>query len=412
MLKKSLFYTLLFLMLLNAEEEYKDVEVYANNIEQNATTALIKGGVFVAYDGKVLTAKKGFYNIENKILTLKEDVVLIDNSGKRVNAQELEVNLANNHIKFHNFFEIDNDGIWLGALKASKIEDSINLTNAIFSSCEIENPDWKITFSKAKYDLKSKELKLDDASIYIKDFPVFYTPYLFLPLSKERRSGLLVPTLSYSNDDGFVYSQPYFWAISKSQDLEIVPQLRTSRGYGIFSTYRFVDTKYSKGKIKVGYFKDKDSFTEENSLRYNEHYGVEFYYKNNQVSDYLANLGYESKFYLNGVFFNDTEYFGLQLDDKIKHHKIGSFYESRANFYIKNNYFLTGIYFKYFKDTTQVSNKETLQTLPKFQYHIPYTNIFNNNIAISADLSATNYTRESGSKALKLKAPIKCTFRV
>jgi hypothetical protein len=102
----------------------------------------------------------------------------------------------------------------------------------------------------------------------------------------------------------------------------------------------------------------------------------------------------------------------LQLDDKIKHHKIGSFYESRANFYIKNNYFLTGLYFKYFKDTTQPSNKTTLQTLPKFQYHIPYTNIFSENLAISTDFSATNYTRESGSKALKLKLSVPLEFNV
>jgi len=391
---------------LAAQEVYKDIEVYADNIEQNATQAVIKGGLLVFYDNKIMKAQNGVYDIEHKLLILNGDVVIFDETGKKINANELEVNLNNNHIKFHNFFEIDEDDIWIGAIKATKQENNITLENAIFSSCEVKNPDWKITFSKAKYDTKTKELRLSDAKIYIKDMPVFYMPYLYLPLSKERRSGLLFPTLSYDNKEGFIYSQPYFWAINKSQDLEIVPQIRTNRGYGIYATYRFVDTKHSKGKIKVGYFNDKESFSDDYNLRYKEHYGLELYYKNTQVSKTLSDMGFENKFYLNGVFFNDRDYLDLQLDDKISHHKIGSFYESRANFYIKNSYFLTGVYFKYFKDTTQVSNKETLQTLPKFQFHIPYTNLIYKNVSISADLSATNYTRESGTKAFKLKLSV------
>ena len=397
-----------------ANNQYKDVELYADSVEQNATTAIIKGGLLVNYDNKLMSANSAVYDIKNRLLKLKGDVVLLDNSGKKINAKELEINLENNHINFHHFFEIDTKGIWIGAINAAKKENNITLENAIFSSCEVKNPDWKITFSKAKYNTKSEELRLSDAKIYIKELPIFYMPYLYLPLSKTRRSGFLFPTFSYDKKEGFIYSQPYFWAIDKSQDLEIVPQIRTNRGYGIFTTYRFVDTKYSNGKIKLGYFKDKSDFTKEYELKYNEHYGIELYYKNNQISKYLATQGFENKLYINSTYFNDTEYFNLQLDDTIKHHTIGSFYESRANIFIKNSYFLAGLYLKYFKDTTQASNKETLQTLPKLQFHIPYTNIIYNNVAISADFSATNYTRDSGTKALKLKlsVPIEAHFSI
>ena len=406
MLKNRILPLCIVSSILTAQEVYKDIELFADNVEQNETKAVIKGGLLVSYDGKVMSAQEGIYDIEKKLLILKGNVVILDETGKKINAKELEVNLDNNNIKFHHFFEIDKDNIWISALNAIKESNNISLKNAIFSSCDVKNPDWKITFSKAIYNTKSKELKLSDAKIYINDLPIFYMPYLYLPLSKERRSGFLFPTFSYDKKEGFIYSQPYFWAIDKSQDLEIVPQIRTNRGYGIYATYRFVDTKQSNGKVKVGYFKDKSSFTRDNNLKYKEHYGVELYYKNNQVSQYLTNKGYESKLYINTAFFNDTDYFNLQLDDKITHHKIGSFYESRLNFFIKNSYFLAGVYFKYFKDTTQVSNSNTLQTLPKLQLHMPYTNILYKNVAISSDLSITNYTRESGTKALKVKLSV------
>ena len=399
---------LLLILALRAygDSEYKDVEVYAKKIEQNATTAKIYGDLMVTYDNQVLKGVDGVYDIKSKLLKIKKDVVILDTTGKRINADSLDINLENNHIHFHNFYEIDNDGIWIGAIEAYKKENNITLNNAIFSSCEVKDPDWKILFKRARYNTKSKELKLDDAKIYIKDLPIFYMPYLYIPLSKQRRSGLLFPTISSDKKEGLIYSQPYFWAISKSQDLELVPQIRTNRGFGLYATYRFVDTKYSNGKIKLGYFNDKNSFSKDNNLKYKEHYGVELFYKNNQLSSYFKGLGFENKLYINATYFNNTDYFNLQLDDKIYHHKIGSFYESRANFYIKNSYLLAGVYLKYFKDTTKVSNKETLQTLPKFQLHFPYTSIIYNNIAISGDFSAINYTRASGTKALKLKLSV------
>ncbi len=411
MFKKIILSAALSAALLGAETE-KEVEVYANEVVQNQNSAIINGGVMVVYNGDIMSADGGFYDIKSKTITLKGNVILIGKDGKRVSAKTLKVKLDNNKVTFKDFFEIDKKKVWISAKNATKLDNNITLKNALFSSCAVGNPDWMIGFSKALYDTKSEELKLHDAKFYIKDTPVFYIPYLPLFLSKKRRSGLLFPNFSYSKDEGFMYSQPIFWAISKSQDLEFDPQIRTNRGYGLFLTYRIADAIDSFGKIRLGYFKDKSSYSSKYNLNYKEHYGAEIYYKNNSLIDSLAKKGFENKLYINSIYMSDLDYLNLQADDKFYHHTQGSFYESRLNYFVKNSYFYTGIGFKYFKDTTKRSNKETLQILPKLHFHIPYTNIIYNNLSYMLDATVTNYTRDKGTRAFKakIKAPLEIHF--
>ena len=403
MLKPKSFLLSILLSGLLLADEYKDVEVYANSVVQHGDIADITGGVVVVYDGDTLKAESGKYDAKAKVLMLNNNVVIISKDGKRVNAKTLRMNLDDNKIVFRDFFLIDKENVWFIAKDAQKQDAQIKLQNALFSSCDVDNPDWSIGFSKAIYDTKSKELRINNAIAYIKQIPVFYFPYLYLPLSHERKTGFLMPSFTYSKDEGFQYSQPFFWAIAKNQDLELDPQIRLNRGVGGFATYRLVDSKDSFLQIRAGYFKDKESYTKKYNLKYKEHYGAELNYINNTLIDPLSRDGYENKLYINSIYMSDTDYLNLQIGDKLYHHSLGSFYDSRVNYYIKNNYFFTGISLDYFKDTTKVSNKETLQILPKLHFHIPYTNIIYNNLSFMVDATVVNYTRESGTKALKAK---------
>ncbi len=398
--------TLLLSVLLSGlllANEYKDVEVYANSVIQHNNKADISGGVVVVYDGDILKAKSGKYDANSKVLILNGNVIIISKDGKRVNAKTLRINLDDNKIVFKDFFLLNKENVWFVAKNAQKQSNQIKLQNALFSSCNVDNPDWSIAFSKATYDTKSKELRINNAVAYIKKIPVFYFPYLYMPLSRDRKTGFLMPSFAYTNDEGFQYSQPFFWAIAKNQDLELDPQVRLNRGRGIFATYRLVDSKDSFLQIRAGYFKDKDSYTKKHNLKYKKHYGAELNYINNTLIDPLSRNGFENKLYVNSIYMSDTDYLNLQVGDKLYHHSLGSYYDSRLNYYIKNNYFYTGITLDYFKDTTKVDNRETLQILPKLHFHIPYTNIIYNNLSYMVDASLTNYTRQSGTKAFKAK---------
>ncbi len=383
--------------------ESKDVEVFTTNIKEENNTFYIDGGVVIEYDGDIITANNGIYNKNNSTLTLKGGATLISKSGKRVNAKEFVINLDNDHILFKDFFQIDKEDIWISGIEAKKEENIVKFKNALVSSCVVENPDWMIGFDKAIYDTTTKELKLSDAKVYIKDIPIFYFPYLYLPLSKDRRSGFLRPKYANMSDEGSLLELPYFWAISKSQDLEIDPQIRTKRGYGLYATYRFFHAKDAYGTIKAGFFNDKKSYTDKYNIRYNKHYGVELLYKNYTLIDALSKKGYQNALYINGVHLSDRDYISLQNRNYLKHFSTGSFLESRLNYFVKNNYFYSGVNFRYFKYLNGDNNKDTLHLLPNLHLHLPHNNLIYNNLSYSADLTATNYTRDLGNKSFKVK---------
>ena len=410
-ISKSLFILLAASSVISAAET-KDVEVYASEVIDKGNIVNINNGVIIEYDGDLLSGQRALYDKENNRIVMKGYVTVIQKNGKRVRADKLIINLNNDHVLFRDFFQIDKDDIWISSILAKKEDNILKFKNALFSSCQVENPDWLIGFDKAVYDTKDKVLVLGDAKIYIKDIPIFYFPYLSIPLSKERRSGFLRPTIKSINNEGFLYAQPYFWAINKSQDMEFTPQIRTKRGIGLYTTYRFYHAKDAYGTIKAGYFTDKKSYTDKYKLKYTKHYGAEIDYTNNSLIDALSKGEYENKLYINGIYFSDGDYINLQNKNFIGHFRLGSYYESRLNYFIKNNYFYSGINFRYFKSIYDVNNDDTIQILPQVNLHIPYTNIFYNNLSAALDASVVNYTRKSGSKALKLKlkAPIEAHF--
>ncbi len=154
----------------------------------------------------------------------------------------------------------------------------ITLDEAILSSCDCIDPDWSIRVSSADYDTEDKWINAYNPRLYIKDIPVLYTPYLGFSTNKERRTGLLIPTLGYSKSEGGSYSQPIFYAPKDNYDLELIPQYRAKRGSGMYAYFRYADSIDSVFRISGGYFNEVKEYKEEFDLRNEEHYGIDIDY--------------------------------------------------------------------------------------------------------------------------------------
>ena len=100
-------------------------------------------------------------------------------------------------------------------------------------------------FSSTDYNSDTKWLNIYNARLYVGDILVFYSPYFGYSSDNTRRTGLLMPSVGFSADEGIYYEQPIYIAEQNWWDLELKPQIRTNRGYGGYSTFRFVDSKIS-----------------------------------------------------------------------------------------------------------------------------------------------------------------------
>ena len=410
MFKTVLLFSFILLFTVLYAEENSKIEVTAKHIESTKTTVTGKDGVVVYYQDSVIKADTASYNKKTKKLILDGGVEMIGYKGTKEHTDHMVIDTQSNKVDFEKLFLSSQNDIWLYSDKARRSEGNYTLGNSILSSCSVDDPLWKMAFSHSNYDSEEEYMKVYNAKIYFKDVPVFYTPYMAFSTNNTRSSGLLFPLFGYGSEDGFVYEQPIFWAISASMDLEVNPQIRTNRSMGGYATLRFADSAYSSGTLRVGYFKDKASYIDAYKPLNETHYGFEFNYESSKLFSDKFGKNFTDGLYINSTFLNDIDYLNLQKTT-LTHFGLSPLQESRLNYFIYNNDYYVGINAKYFVDTRKIDNDDTMQILPSAQFHKYLTHFLIDDFTYSADLQLNNFHRETGStmKQAEIRIPLEYT---
>jgi LPS-assembly protein len=406
-----LFFVCLCVFTVHAAEEKGKIEVLAKSLESTKNVVHANEGVLVYYDNSVIKAKKATYNKLTKVLVLDGQVEMIGYEGSKEHTDHMEIQTDTKEVSFKNLFLSSENDVWLITDKAHKKEGNYTLGRSILSSCEVDDPLWKMTFEHSLYDMQKKYMKVYHAKVYFLDFPIFYSPYLGFSTQNQRTSGLLFPLFGYSSKEGFVYEQPIFWAINPSMDMEFNPQVRTNRSIGGYTTFRFVDSQYSSGKVRMGYFKDKKSYVDEYTLPEDSHYGIELNYDSSNVLRKYLPTGYKDGLYINTTYLNDIDYLNLQKTH-LQHFGLNPIQESRVNYYLYNDTHYTGINAKYFIDLRPNIDKEkTIQILPSIQWHKYLNHLVWDKLTYSVDTHFNNFTRTNGVtlKQAEIRIPLEFT---
>ncbi len=386
---------LFFIVIVHGKESSEQIEVVAKTISSTQSTVYGNDGVVVYYGDSIIKANSAVYNRESNLLVLDGKVEMIGYNGSKSHMSHLELNIDSDEVTFKELFLVTQNDVWIYADDAHRVDGNYTFGKSMFSSCDANDPLWKMTFEKSKYDSIDEYMKVYDAKVYFMDMPIAYTPYMAFSTNNKRSSGLLFPLFGYNSNEGFIYEQPIFWAISDNMDLELNPQIRTNRSIGMYGTYRFVDSAHSKGELRVGYFKDKASYAEEHSLNENHHYGLEFNYESSKLFSDKFFKGFTDGLYINSTFLNDIDYINLQKTS-LNHFGVTPLQESRLNYFMYDNDYYAGVNAKYFIDTRKLENEDTVQQLPTLQLHRYLSSFLIDNFTYSADLRIRNLYREVG----------------
>jgi len=257
------------------EEKNKPAEINADEVTEKATavlqaTATIKAD-WMVYDVELQSIKaKGNVEIttaDDQLRATEATIKLADGTGRFTDAtiirKKHSLHLEGKHIEKTGF-------------DTYKIKDGWVIT------CEIkdgETPPW--SFSSSEVDVQPGGYAfLKNAKFNIKNIPVFYTPYLVVPVKNTRQTGFLFPEISSSKNGGFGFNLPFFWNISESMDATFYPEFFTNRGFMPGVEFRYVEKASDKGMFSANYLDDnlsdpseteyfKDTgFTHTNSDRY------------------------------------------------------------------------------------------------------------------------------------------------
>lgn len=404
---------ILFLLLLSYSLSFgstQNVEVLAKNIKKIGFNIHAVGNVVLYSQKYLITADKADYNQETGDLELYGDITVLEGLEFSAKTGRASLNLNTDIGSFQPlFFFNDVSNIWMSCNEAKSNPEYFLTKKSIVSSCNVQNPDWKINFSSGELNRKNSFLNIYNAVFYAGDLPIMYLPYFSFSTDKTRRSGLLRPKIGFGSSDGLFYMQPIYFAPRVDYDIEVDPQIRTSRGKGVNVNLRYVDSPYSALNATTGIFGENDKYRQKNNLINKEHYGFELNYDRSKVVSGMLSKESEDGLYLDFKYLNDIDYLNTKTYDNTAYDNLVA---STFNYYFKKDLDYYGLYAKYYIDTSKPSNNKTLQELPTLQYHRFSNSLLFDNLLYSVDVKSKNYERQIGLNATQyeLNAPFTLYF--
>lgn len=211
------------------------------------------------------------YDVTNGLLTAKGHL-LIDIGTDQLKADSGTINLEKATGTFDNATVIrqDKDVHFEGKVIEKTGALTYHIADGWVVTCKLEpgqTPPW--SFAAADVDITDGGYAwLTNATFRILDVPVLYTPVMLLPAKRKRQTGMLFPSFSFSDRDGFSLETPFFLNISPSTDLTLYPRYFANRGVMAGAEYRYMLDESSKGML-MGNFLD-DRLSDPNEIDYYE----------------------------------------------------------------------------------------------------------------------------------------------
>ena len=106
-------------------------------------------------------------------------------------------------------------------------------------------PAWLLKATQMTIDEEESTLQAQGVVLRFHDVPIFAAPSLSLPLSNERKSGLLPPVYSIDSVNGLDLDLPYYFDLAPNRDATLTTQAMSQRGVALATEFRYLERDYS-----------------------------------------------------------------------------------------------------------------------------------------------------------------------
>ena len=180
------------------------------------------------------------------------------------------------------------------------------LENGTFTSCLPGSNTWSVVGSEVIHDREEQVAEIWNARFKLGPVPVFYSPYLQLPVGDKRRSGFLIPNAKYSTNNYFEFYLPYYWNIAPNMDATITPHYIHRRG-GIMweNEFRYL-TQAGAGLMEFDYLNSDKVYEDEHPKDDNSRRWL-FYWQHAGVMDQVWRFNVDYTKVSDSSYFNDFD---------------------------------------------------------------------------------------------------------
>jgi len=140
----------------------------------------------------------------------------------------------------------------------------LDLNKVTFTNCPVGDNAWELRANEITLDTKNKIGTGRGAKIDFMGVPVLYLPWISFPLSNDRKSGFLFPSIGNTSSGGLQLSVPYYWNIAPNLDFTFEPTEFTRRGIDLGGDLRFM-TAAQHGELDWNFLPSDSNFCTPNA---------------------------------------------------------------------------------------------------------------------------------------------------
>jgi len=220
-----------------------------------------------AYYGKLnISADTLLYNLDKKTLDARGNVIFND-GGNDIKAKAMSYDVDSKIGEAYKARTEAEDGWFYGERIRYFDGDVLKIKNGYYTTCELDPPHYWFYSPKMRINI-NESLVAEPVFLLVKDIPVFFVPFYFQSIKKERSSGLLRPDFGTSSYAGnYIKRIGWYQTLGPHADITCYLNYYTRTGIRFdINKARWNLLPYSEGDVGGNYIKDRLSGEERWSI--------------------------------------------------------------------------------------------------------------------------------------------------
>lgn len=216
-----------------------------------------RGNVAISFQDMLITGDEAEYDEETREGFISGHV-RFSQKEQWLTCSRAEFNFGSQTGVFYNASGYTDREFWITGRTIRKTgRDTYRVDEGLVTACEEVRPKWLFTASRTDIRI-DRTARLRNTVFKIKGIPVFYAPYLIVPLEKKKRSSGFVPFhTGTSTSKGRMLSEGYYQTLGKSADLTVYGDYFTLRGLALGGNFRARPNPETRFELNVYGIDDK-----------------------------------------------------------------------------------------------------------------------------------------------------------
>lgn len=358
----------------------------------------LDGGVQLIYQEQTISCQSAKISLRSKKIEARGQV-RITSPTVTIGGDHIILDYENSTGIIYNGFVKSGNVIFEGAVLQKVSDTEYYVVDADYTACTNCPASWQFSGNSIRAELGGYAY-IKNSVIRSGPIPVFWLPYLIVPLKSDRQTGLLTPEFERTDSGGATLAQSAFWAISRNTDATFTLKNYELRGLKGLLEYRYVLNENSYGTFNYGSLADQAFLNEKRFKTFQPRTSAtssavnRWYYKYSHYQDLPE--GFVHRIQLNNAsdlqypkdFFQETQNHG----DSAMENRISITKNTKDQHYsLDSSYYVNMLH-----ADPLAGNDDAVHRLPELRYSQTSKYIGKSQFLYTVDLNYVNFARSSG----------------